>query len=216
MKRLLAGMGCALLFVSGPRAAVAQETKTVSGAVTAIAANSITVKSNGTDMTFVVDAKTHTTAPGGTTKMKAAQAEGKPGIAITEVVKVGQDVEVTYHEKGMHAASVRVLTSVPKGGTPPPPPPAPAAKPAIGVVSAVSGSSLTVKGTSAEWTFVIDAKTHVTAPGGTTKTKAAQAEGKPGIAITEVVRVGQDVEVTYHEMGGMKHATEVRVTKKGT
>ena len=33
---LLVGMGCALLFVSGPRAAVAQETKTVRGEVTAM------------------------------------------------------------------------------------------------------------------------------------------------------------------------------------
>jgi hypothetical protein len=212
MKRLLVGMVCALLFVSGPRAAVAQETKTVRGAVTAIAANSLTVKADGKEVTFVVDAKTQATAPGGTTKTRAAQAEGKPGIVITEVVKVGQGVEVKYHEQGMHAATVRVLASVPKDM--PPPPPAPAAKAATGTVSAVSGSSLTVKGATGEWTFAIDEKTKVVGAGLSTATRKMESAGKK-TTIVDVVGNGDTVRVSYLEMGDMKHASEVRVVKRG-
>lgn len=216
MKRFLPVIGCALL-MAGPLAASAQETKTARGAVTAVAANSLTVKVNGTDMTFAVDAKTHAIAPGGGTKTRAATAEGKAGIVITDVVKVGQGVEVKYHESGMHADSVRVLTAAPKADAPPPPPPPPAAaaKAATGTVSAVSGTSLTVKGASGEMTFVIDDETHVVGVGLGTASREMKSAGKKTV-ITDFVADGDTVRVSYKEMGGMKHASEVRVTKKRT
>ena len=90
---------------------------------------------------------------------------------------------------------------------------APAAKEmsATGTVSAVTADSLTVKGKDAEWTFAVDAKTHVQATGATHKTAAAKADAKP-TPITDFVHVGDAVAVKYHDMGATKHAASVRVT----
>lgn len=212
MKRFLAGMGCAVLVMGGPRLASAQETKTARGVVTAVSASSLAVRVNGAPMTFTVDANTHANAPGGGTKTRAAQAEGKAGVAITEVVKVGQGVEVKYREAGMHADSVRVLTTAPKADAPPPPPPAPS-KAATGTVSAVSGTSLTIKGTHGDTTFAIDQHTRVVGTGLGTASRELKSAGKPTV-ITDFVSNGDTVRVAFMDMGGMKHATEVRVTKK--
>jgi len=50
----------------------------------------------------------------------------------------------------------------------------------VGVVKAVSGSSLTVERGSITGVFNVDASTHIAARGATAKTKEAQAAGKPG------------------------------------
>ena len=82
---------------------------------------------------------------------------------------------------------------------------------AAGAVTAITADSLSVKGKDGEWTFAVDAKTNVTAPGGSRKTAAAKADNKP-TPITEFVKVGDEVAVSYHDMGGTKHASLVRVT----
>lgn len=210
MKRLIVSTACAALLLSAPAIVMAQATKTVKGSVTAVSADSITVKVVDKDMTFAVDAKTRVVAPGGSTKEREAKAEGKGGPALTDVVKTGQAVEVSYHEQGMHAATIRAIAAVP----PPPPPPAPKAERATGVVTAVSGNSLTVKGTS-EWTFAIDKGTTVSGTGiGTAGRKLMEAGGKP--TLPDFVHEGDDVAVTYHEVAGTKQATLVRITRKKT
>jgi hypothetical protein len=98
---------------------------------------------------------------------------------------------------------------------PPPKPPAPKTVSAAGTVSAVSATSLTVKGTAAEWTFTVDNDTKVTASGASTKTAALKKDAKPAV-ITEFVKVGDSVAVRYHDMGATKHADTVRVTKSKT
>jgi hypothetical protein len=206
-------MVCALLVAGAPKAAMAQGTKTARGPVTAVSPTSITVKVNDQEMTFAVDSKTHVTAPGGTTKTKAAEAAGNAGPVLTDVVKTGQGVEVTYHEQGMHAASIRALPSVPKPAAPADP--AKKAHVASGVVSDVSGTSLTVKGASDEWTFTVDPKTTVIGTGvGTADRKLKEAGSKT--TVTEFVHKGDTVSVTYHDVDGAKHAATVRITKKGT
>src|SRR5437868_4817259 len=110
MKRLIAMMGCAVLLAAAPALA---QTKTVKGSVTNVGASSITVKVDGKDMTFNVDAKTTVVAKGASTKTREAQAAGKTGPGITEVVKTGEPVEVVYHEQDMHAATVRAISAVP-------------------------------------------------------------------------------------------------------
>jgi hypothetical protein len=208
------GAACALLVgLAGPASAqaakAAQETKTVQGTVASVSGDSLTVKVDGKDMTFKVDSKTHTTAPGGGTKTRAAQAEGKTGPTLAEVVKVGQGVEVAYHESGMHAASVRVM-SAPPGA---PKDPATQSHTASGVVSSVSASSLTVKAAAGDLTFAIDSKTTVVGTGlGTASRKAAEAGTKT--PVTDFVHQGDAVSVTYHESGGTKQASSVRVTTK--
>jgi uncharacterized protein DUF5666 len=191
----------------------AQGTKTVRGTVSNTGPDAVTVQVGNRDMTFKVDSTTKVTARGGATATRTAKSEGKPGLPYTDIVKTGQGVQIEYHEKDMHAASIRVLPS-----PPPPPPPASeqsAAKTmsASGAVTAVSAASLTVKGSAGESTFMIDAKTRIVGTGAGTKGRAMkEAGGKP--QITDFVQTGDTVSVRYREEGGTKHASEVRVTKK--
>jgi len=77
--------------------------------VKSVAANSLTITAaDGQDMTFAVDATTHVVARGAGTK--AAASGGK--LAVTDAVKTGDRVSVSYHEMGgtLHAASVRVTS----------------------------------------------------------------------------------------------------------
>jgi hypothetical protein len=83
---------------------------------------------------------------------------------------------------------------------------------ATGTVSAVSADSLTVKGKTDEWTFDIDSKTRVTGTGASHKTEAMKQENKPTL-ITDFVKVGDTVVVSFHDMGTTKHAASVRITK---
>ncbi len=212
MKRLIAILGCAVLLAAAPPAAMAQGTKTVKGSVTAVGADSITVKVGGKDMTFAVDAKTHVVAPGGSTKTREARAEGKPGPVLADVVKTGQAVEVSYHEKGMHAATIHRITEEPPAPTAGAAP-APKAQTATGVVSAISGSSLTIKGKSGDVTFTVDPKTTVSGTGiGTAARKMGEVGAKP--TILDLVHEGDSVSVTYHDMNGTKHASLVRIVRK--
>ena len=89
---------------------------------------------------------------------------------------------------------------------------APAAKTmsASGEVTAVSADSLTVKGKTGEWTFNVDKDTKVTASGASHKTDAMKKENKP-TAITDFVKVGDQVNVKFHDMGTSKHAASVSV-----
>lgn len=213
MKRLITLLTCTVLVASS--SALAQATKTVKGSVTNVGANTITVAVAGKDMTFNVDVKTTVVARGAGTKAKAAEAAGKTGPGVAEVLKAGEAVEVVYHEAGMHADTVRAIASVP------PPPPAPKAaedqktKAATesGVVSAVSGTTLTIKGKAGETTFTVDSKTVVSGTGlGTAGRKITDAGGKPTLG--EFLHSGDSVSVTYHDTGVAKMATNVRVTKK--
>jgi hypothetical protein len=81
---------------------------------------------------------------------------------------------------------------------------------AIGAVTAVTPSSLTVKGKNAEWTFTIDKETNVTAKGATTKSLELRAEGK-STKLTDFVKVGDQVTVNYYD-GATKLAATIRVT----
>ena len=94
--------------------APASKTMKASGAVTAVTADSLTVKGKDGDMTFAVDGKTNVQATGASHKTAAAKADAKP-TPITDFVKVGDEVAVTYHDMGAtkHAASVRVVTAKP-------------------------------------------------------------------------------------------------------
>ena len=82
---------------------------------------------------------------------------------------------------------------------------------AMGTVSAITVDSLTVKGKTDTWTFVVDKDTSVTAKGATHKSLELKAEGKAN-KVTEFVKVGDSVTVGYHEMGAKKHAATIRVT----
>ena len=89
MKRLVVSVAAALVVAALPVWAAAQETKTVTGTVTAVAADSITVKTASGEMKFGIDAKTdeqgNFTLPGipsQTKVMLMADALEEPGNSI--------------------------------------------------------------------------------------------------------------------------------------
>ena len=213
MRRIAAiGAGVLLAAFIAVGMAEAQGTKTVRGTVSKAGPDAVTVNVGGQDMTFKVDSSTQVTARGGSTATRAAKAEGKPGPVLTDIVKTGQGVQVEYHEKDMHAASIRVLPTPPSASAAPQPPAAKTTS-ATGAVTAVSSSSLSVKGSSGESTFTIDEKTRIIGTGAGTKGRAMKESGaKP--QITDFVSTGDTVSVRYTEDGGTKRASEVRVTKK--
>jgi hypothetical protein len=114
------------------------------------------------------------------------------------------------------ALSAIPVSSLAQGSTAakPPAPTQKAAAPkltATGTVSAVAADSMSVKGKTDSWTFVISTNTQVTAKGATHKTIALKADGKTPM-LTDFVKSGYSVSVTYHDVSGAHHADAVRVT----
>lgn len=93
---------------------VASKTMTAMGTVSAVAADSLTLKAKDGEMTFAVDTKTTVTGHGASHKSAAMKGENK-ATQITDFVKVGDQVSVKYHDMGAtkHAASVTVKTATP-------------------------------------------------------------------------------------------------------
>ena len=80
------------------------------GAVSAITADSVTIKASSGEMTFSIDGKTKITGKGLSTKASALKKDAKP-TTVTEFVHVGDGVAVKYHDmKGTnHAESIRIV-----------------------------------------------------------------------------------------------------------
>src|SRR5437660_366021 len=87
----------------------AGKTLSAMGKVTAVAADSVTVKGKDAEWTFSVDKGTTVVARGGSHKMAAMKADKKPTM-VTDFVSVGDDVSVKYHDMGTmkHAATITV------------------------------------------------------------------------------------------------------------
>lgn len=199
-----------LLTIAFAAPAWAQGTKKATGTLSAVSGSSITVKSaDGKDMTFTVDKDTKVQTPGGGTKTRQAQASGEAGPKLSDVLKEGEAVEVTYHEMNgaMHASEVRTMAKAPAA-----PDPTKVAHNAAGKVKDVSASSLTVTDKAGkDWTFSVDAKTMAIGKGMGTATKDTGGKG----SLADLVKAGDTVSVTYHDMGGgTLHAATVRVTAK--
>ena len=215
MRRMLLALAVTTLVVAGwpTTRAHAQDSSKTRGTISALAGNSVTVKVRDQEMKFTVDAKTVVEARGAGTKDRAAEAAGKAGPKLSDIVKAGDAVEVTYVDAAsgaLRATHIRAITSVGNTGD---------AKPsemvAHGIVKTVTASGVSISGASgggATFTqaFVIDPDTKVIATGA--GTAAAASGGK--ITLTQAVAVGDRVSVSYHEGGGALHASEVRVTVK--
>ena len=219
MRRTILGRSLAVVTLVGwlVAPALAQETKSARGSVTAITGNSLTVKAGASEMKFTIDGKTVLTAEGAGTADRKAETAGKPGPKLSDFIKVGDAVEVSYHETGgtLHAANVRRVSSAGAGGggttstTP-----ASRTETANGTVESLSGTTLTITGSASGGTFkqsyTIDGKTKVVAVGA--GTAASAAGGK--VSISDHVGVGDQVTVTYTSTGTVLHADEVRVRVK--
>jgi hypothetical protein len=215
MRRTLVALPLALVAVITlhPTSVRAQD-KTARGTVTAMAGDSITVKAADGDMKFSVDTSTAVVARGAGTKAGRAAAAGQAGPKLSDVVKVGQGVEVTYSGMGasMHATQIRAVAAGAGGGAS-----AGGAKTqtASGTVSSVSLTSISIGGGAGggakfSRTFAVDASTNVVARGA--GTAAAASGGRT--AITDIIANGDHVSISYSAMGGMNHASEIRVTAK--
>jgi hypothetical protein len=114
MLALTLAVAAAPAFAQDKKATKAPAAKEMSaaGTVSAVTADSLTVKGKDAEWTFAVDAKTNVQATGASHKAAAAKADAKP-TPITDFVKVGDSVAVKYHDMGAtkHAASVRVTTA---------------------------------------------------------------------------------------------------------
>ncbi len=124
MKRILGAFVGALLLSALPAVAQGEKPKadaakpsssktmTANGTVSAVAADSLTVKAKEGELTFAVDKDTSVSARGASHKT-AAMKDDKKTTQITDFVKVGDTVTVKYHDMGdkKHAASVSVRGS---------------------------------------------------------------------------------------------------------
>jgi Domain of unknown function (DUF5666) len=219
MRRMVvAGSLLGLLMWCMPQQVNAQDTKSARGTVTAMAGDSLSVKAGTQELKFMIDGSTVVTAEGGSTASRAAAAQGKGGPKLADLIKVGDAVEVAYHEKGMHATSVRKVPSAGSGGgTTSDARAAEKTESASGTVEVVSGTSLTITGSGGggstfKQTYTIDASTRVVGSG--VGTAAAAKGGK--VSFTDHVGKGDRVTVQYHATGNTLHASEVRITQKAS
>jgi hypothetical protein len=191
----------------GVRSAGAQ-TREARGNVVAVSDSSLTVKAGAADLTFVVSADTNVEAPGAGHKTRTARAAGGSGISITEFVKTGKPVLVTYRETNgrNQAVSVRPISAAGSADAPK----SDAAKIASGKVTSITASALTVNRDGHDVTFAVDAATKVSAQGAGRASRAAGGR----IPITDLVGKGDTVSVSYRDAGGTMNATQVRITVK--
>lgn len=219
MQAILLGVSFALLSVIWwpTPYALAADTKVARGTVVAISDSSLSVKVRDQEMKFSVDSQTVVEARGAGTKMRSARASGKAGVPITDVIKVGESVAVTYHDMNgaLHASAVRRLPSggasgIAEAGRAPAPI-------TSGTVQSVGANSITVAGTAGGGSvftqrFVVDEQTKVFAKGAGT---AAAAKGGR-VPFAEIVTSGDRVTVSYHKIGSELHAANIRVTMQAT
>jgi hypothetical protein len=116
MKRVLM-LFVGVLLAAAPvfaQAKAASKSGSATGKVTAVGADSVTVKGKTAEWTFGVDKDTVVIAKGASHKMATLKADKKPTV-ITEFVSVGDDVSVKYHDMGAtkHAATVTVRSAMP-------------------------------------------------------------------------------------------------------
>jgi hypothetical protein len=199
-------------------AALAQEATIARGRVTALDGTSMRVKVGDHEMKFSVDKNTIVQARGGSTKTRQAQALGQPGPHLTDVLRVGQGVEINYKNMSgtKYASVVRAVPSLPADGAST----AAAAqttKVSSGVVKSIGADSITISGGIGGGgtflqTFTIDPTTKVMAKGA--GTVAASRGGRAPFA--DMVKNGDTVSVAYHQQGDALHASSVRVTMKAT
>jgi hypothetical protein len=183
-----------------------------------MAGDTLTVKAGTQEMKFMLDATTVVTAEGGSTASRAAEAKGRTGPRVSDLIKVGDAVEVSYQEKGtmMHAASIRRVPSAGSGGgSTSDQRSTEKSMSASGTVEAVTGTMLTITGSGGggatfKQSYTIDANTRVVGSG--VGTAAAAKGGK--VSFTDHVGKGDRVTVTYRQAGASLHAEEVRITQK--
>jgi len=213
---LLAVTVTALSFLWSPATPSAQESRVVKGTVSEIGGTSVTVEVGRESMTFVADAKTYVENRGAGTKTRQIMATGKPGPHLSDVLKVGQSVAVTYRDEAgkPYASRIRAIPSTGNVGG--------SAKTvtdmrSTGTVKALSGDSITIVGSSGgggsfTQTFVVSSATRVVGKGAGT----ASAANGGRAPFKELIAAGDKVSISYHKAGNGLEASDVRVVMKGS
>lgn len=212
---LLAVTLTALSFVWWQAPLAAQEDRVARGTVAEIGGTSVTVKVGADLMTFGADAKTEVQSLGAGTKTRQMVAAGKPGPHLSDVLKVGQAVAVSYRDIAgkPYASLIRTIPAPAGGGS---------VKTASdmrssGTVKAIGPGSITIvgaagNGASFTQTFVVNSDTTVIGKG--VGTALAAKGGKA--PFTDLITAGDKVSVSYRKAGGALHASDVRLVMKGS
>ena len=187
------------------------QTKWVRGTVVSVSGDTFVVKAAGKDLTFKVDKSTVLTARGAGKAQRQAEATGAAGVKFADFVKAGVGVEVHYKDVGGTLMATDVHSGLPPsegavssestGGS------------ARGTVSAISGSSVSVKSAGQDWTFAVDTRTVVVGQGLGTINKQFKDQGKAP-TVGDLLGVNDQVVVYFEEAAGLKRASEIRVLAK--
>jgi len=210
---LLALTLTALSLIYWPAAAGAQEARTARGTVSEIGGNFVTVQVAGAPMTFTADKKTEVEARGAGTKSRQVVASGKAGPQLSDVLKVGQPVAVTYRDVAgkPYASHIKAIANAGNAGD------STSEMRSTGTVKAIAGDSITILGSvggggSFTQTFVVSPSTKVIGRGAGT---AAKANGGR-VAFTDLIKPGDRVSVAYHQAGNALQASDVRIMLKSS
>ena len=216
MRTMFLAVTLAVLSVIGWPAhlAIAQEQQVARGTVSQMNGALITIQVRGEAMAFTVDADTQVEARGAGTKTRQLAAAGKPGPKLSDVLSIGQPVAITYRATTgtPRASMVRAVPSVSDGGSV-----TAAEMRSAGTVKSLGHDSITIVGGSGggasfEQTFLIGADTKVVGKGVGTAT-APKGGRAP---FSELIAAGDQVSVSYHKKGNALHASDVRVTARGS
>jgi hypothetical protein len=207
MKRVLAVFAVLLVAALVAVPVSYAQAKSVKGVVVSAAGDTMTIKSEGKEMTFKITAATKVDSAGA----GAAQAKSATGgVKFTDFVKPGGSVEVSYTGAAgaMTATEVRTIAEAKAEASIPAPPKATAK----GTVTAVAGDSITIKAEK-ELKIAVTAKTNVIGTGVSTKIAALKEKGQVA-SVKDLVSVNDTVTVTYTEAGGAMTASEIRITAR--
>jgi hypothetical protein len=205
-------LGAAMVGVVGSvRPAVAQ-TREARGQVISVSDSALTVQAGERRLTFVMDGATHVEASGAGKRTRQARSAGvSSGIRVTDYVKAGGAVAVSYREiDGKNRAlTVRPIASAGSGGgltsneSP---------KLAHGKVKSITGGLLTLEQDGRDMTFTVDRDTDVLARGAGKATRMAGG----GVPFTDLVHNGDIVTVLYRDVNGSLKVSEIQIRGRNT
>ena len=163
-------LGTVFVVVVGSATAAAQ-TKEIRGSAVAVSDSSLTVKAGEQTLSFAINRDTLVEAKGASTRTRQAEAVGKsPGIKVTDYVKAGDPVLVSYRQADGRnlALTVRPISAVGANGAA-----AESVKNVQAKVKSISGNALILDKDGHDLKFAIDRDTDVLVAGGTRATKKA-------------------------------------------
>ena len=201
-------VGTTVALVVGNAPATAQS-KEIRGSAVAVSDSALTVKAGEQTLSFVITRDTLIEAKGASTRTRRAESAGNsPAIKVTDYLKAGDPVLVSYRAADGRnlALTVRPISAVGTTGA------AESFKNVQAKVKSISGSALILDRDGRDMRFTLDRDTDVFAVGATRAAKKAGGS----LPITDLVHAGDIVWVQYLDAGGSMTAREIQVRMRGT